>query len=99
LATARATAKQQLKLNIHNCFTPPKNTTMAPLRWGIASAGRISNDFCTALTTLSENDHKVVAVAARSESSAKEFADTFNIPKYYGGYEALAQDPDVGMSY
>lgn len=71
---------------------------MAPLRWGIASAGKISNDFCLALSTLSKDDHEVVAVAARSEASAKEFADSFGIPKYYGGYEKLAADADVGMS-
>lgn len=70
---------------------------MAPLRWGIASAGKISNDFCAALTTLPASDHAVVAVAARNEASAKEFADIFGIPKYYGGYEKLAADADVGM--
>ena len=69
---------------------------MAPLRWGIVSAGRISNDFCAALTTLPEENHKVVAVAARNEASSKELANLFNIPKYYGGYEKLAADPDVG---
>lgn len=68
-----------------------------PLRWGIASAGRISNDFCAALTTLPEGHHEIVAVAARTEESAKEFAEIFKIPKYYGGYEKLATDPDIGL--
>jgi dihydrodiol dehydrogenase / D-xylose 1-dehydrogenase (NADP) len=70
---------------------------MSPLRWGIASAGKISNDFCSALTTLPADDHKVVAVAARSEGSAKDFAELFGIPSFYGGYEKLAADPNVGM--
>lgn len=69
---------------------------MAPLRWGIASAGRISNDFCAALSTLPAEDHKIVAVAARSEESAKKFAETFQIPKFYAGYEKLAQDDEIG---
>lgn len=69
---------------------------MAPLRWGIASAGKISNDFCMALTTLPAEDHKVVAVAARSEENAKTFAELFNIPNFYGGYEKLADCPDIG---
>lgn len=69
---------------------------MAPLRWGIASAGRISNDFCAALSTLSSEDHKIVAVAARSEESAKKFAEIFQIPKFYAGYEKLAQDDEIG---
>lgn len=70
--------------------------TMAPLRWGIASAGRISNDFCAALSSLPAEDHKIVAVAARSEESAKSFAETFQIPKFYSGYEKLAQDEKIG---
>ena len=69
---------------------------MAPLRWGIASAGKISNDFCAALTALSKENHQVVAVAARSESSAKKFADRFTIPKSYQGYEKLAADAEIG---
>lgn len=68
-----------------------------PLRWGIASAGKISNDFCAALSTLPAEHHQVVAVAARSEDAAKEFAERFNIAKYYGGYDKLAADDDVGM--
>lgn len=72
---------------------------MAPLRWAIASAGRISNDFCTAMSTLSPENHKIVAVAARNESNAKDFAQTFNIPKFYEGYEKLAEDTEVGMEW
>lgn len=70
---------------------------MAPLRWGIAAAGKISNDFAAALTTLPKADHTVVAVAARNEANAKEFAELFLIPKHYAGYEKLAADSDVGM--
>lgn len=70
---------------------------MAPLRWGIASAGRISNDFCAALTTFSADDHEIVAVAARTEESAKKFAETFEIPRYYGGYAKLAEDREIGI--
>jgi len=29
-------------------------------RWGILSAGKISSDFCFALRTMPENEHKVV---------------------------------------
>lgn len=38
------------------------------LRWGIASAGLIANDFVTALKGLPKEEHQVVAVAARSSS-------------------------------
>lgn len=70
---------------------------MAPLRWGIASAGRISNDFCAALSSHSTEQHQIVAVAARSLASAQDFALKFNIPKFYDGYEKLAADAEVGM--
>jgi predicted dehydrogenase len=37
----------------------------------------------------------VVAIAASSESSARRKADALGIPKAYGSYEALLDDPDV----
>lgn len=69
-----------------------------PLRWGIASAGKISHDFVCALTTLSEKDHKVVAVAARSLDSAQKFADLHGISQAYEGYAALAKNPNIGKN-
>lgn len=41
---------------------------------------------------------QVVAVGARALSSAESFAKEFNIPKAYGSYKELAQDPDLGLS-
>lgn len=64
------------------------------LKWGMASAGKISHDFVTALGTLNESDHQVVAVTDPF-CSPKEFADRFTIPKAYNSYLELAQDPDV----
>lgn len=66
------------------------------LRWGIVSTGVISFDFANALTTLMPTEHELMAVAARSEVDAREFAKKFNVPKFYGGYEGLMQDPNVG---
>ena len=66
------------------------------LRWGICTAGMISNDFVLALSLLPPEDHAVVAVAARSEQDAKKFAEKHKIPVAYGGYEALAKDASVG---
>lgn len=61
-----------------------------------AAAGKISNDFVASLATLSADQHQITAVAARNEESAKEFAETFGIHNYYGGYEKLAADTNVG---
>nr|CAH7723960.1 unnamed protein product [Callosobruchus chinensis] len=69
------------------------------LHWGVAGAGRISHDFVTAVQSAYPKDHKILAVAARSEDSANGFAKDHHIPKAYGGYEKLAKDPDVEIVY
>ena len=66
------------------------------LRWGICSAAKASNDFVVGLKSGDNKaKHSVAAIAARSLESAAKFAETHSIPKAYGSYEQLAQDPDV----
>ena len=69
------------------------------LKWGILSAGRISNDFVAALKTLPKEHHQVVAVAAREGKYAEDFAKLHSIPKFYGGYENLFTDEKVQIIY
>lgn len=69
------------------------------LKWGIAAAGKISQDFVNAVSTLSKDDHQVVAIAARDLGRAEEFAKRFEIPKAYGSYVELAKDPNVEIVY
>ncbi|XP_022919777.1 trans-1,2-dihydrobenzene-1,2-diol dehydrogenase-like [Onthophagus taurus] len=69
------------------------------LRWGIASAGRISHDFVAALKTLPADEHEVVAVAARNHENSLEFAKTHGIQKAYEGYLDLATDVSVDVVY
>lgn len=68
-------------------------------RWGICSAGRISHDFLVALRTLPATEHQAVAIAARDLTRAQEYAEKHGIPRAYGSYEELAQDPDVDVVY
>ncbi|KAI1294784.1 Trans-1,2-dihydrobenzene-1,2-diol dehydrogenase [Halotydeus destructor] len=68
-------------------------------RWGILSAGFISNDFCSALKTLPGDEHQLVAVAARSLASAQAFGQLHQIPAAYGSYLELAQDASVQVVY
>jgi len=70
-------------------------TAMAALRWGICSAGKISHDFLVGLEALPAEEHKAVAVAARSKESAAKLAETHGISQYYGSYAELAADPNV----
>jgi hypothetical protein len=48
------------------------------------------------LSALPTENHKIVAVAARNLTDAKKFAEKFEIPKFYAGYESLAKDEEVG---
>ncbi|XP_066484691.1 trans-1,2-dihydrobenzene-1,2-diol dehydrogenase-like [Tiliqua scincoides] len=70
---------------------------MVATRWGICSAGKIAHDFLVALRTLPPEDHKVMAIASQDLSRAQEYAKTHGIPKAYGSYAELAEDPDVDV--
>jgi len=69
------------------------------LKWGILSAGLVSQDFANAVNTLNGDDHKLVAVAARDLERAKEFAEKFGVKKAYDSYLELAKDPNVEIAY
>ncbi|GAB0202124.1 trans-1,2-dihydrobenzene-1,2-diol dehydrogenase [Grus japonensis] len=78
---------------------PPCDTDPGPTRWGICSAGHISHDFVVALKTLPPTEHVVVAVAARELARAQAFARRHGVPRAYGSYRELAEDPDVAVVY
>lgn len=41
-------------------------------------------------------DSQIVAVASRDLQHAEEFAKRHKVPRVYGSYQELAQDPDIG---
>lgn len=67
------------------------------VRWGILATGGIAATFTGALVDLP--DAEVVAVASRTEASAKTFAERFGIPRAYGDWASLAADDDVDVVY
>ncbi|MFH9721825.1 Gfo/Idh/MocA family protein [Streptomyces sp. NPDC017254] len=67
------------------------------VRWGILATGGIAERFTTDLLTL--DGAEVVAVASRTEASAKAFADRFGIPRAYGEWDRLFADEDVDVVY
>ncbi|CUM41755.1 putative oxidoreductase [Streptomyces venezuelae] len=67
------------------------------MRWGILATGGIAERFTTDLQTL--DGAEVVAVASRTEASAKTFADRFGIPRAYGEWAGLFADEDVDVVY
>ncbi|WP_055489757.1 Gfo/Idh/MocA family protein [Streptomyces sp. TP-A0356] len=67
------------------------------VRWGILATGGIAAAFAADLVDLP--DAEIVAVASRSEESARAFAERFGIPRAYGEWDALAGDEDVDVVY
>jgi predicted dehydrogenase len=67
------------------------------VRWGILSTGHISKKFADALAILPDAD--LSAVASRDLDTARKFAEKYNVPKAYGTYEELADDPDIDVIY
>lgn len=68
------------------------------IRWGIVTAGKISNDFVNAFNTYPHlGDQTIVGIAARDKTKAADFAKTHGIPKVFDSYEALAKSKDIGM--
>ncbi|MEU6675682.1 Gfo/Idh/MocA family oxidoreductase [Streptomyces sp. NPDC046925] len=68
-----------------------------PVRWGILATGGIAASFTANL--LDMPDAEVVAVASRTDASAKVFAERFGIPRAYGNWSALAEDEDIDVVY
>ncbi|MFK4105147.1 Gfo/Idh/MocA family protein [Streptomyces sp. NPDC019531] len=71
--------------------------TEQSVRWGILATGGIAAAFTADLVDLP--DAEVVAVASRSEDSAKAFAERFGIERAYGDWGALAEDADIDVVY
>jgi predicted dehydrogenase len=70
---------------------------MNKIRWGIAGSGNIANKFAKAIKNV--EDAELVAVASRSEETARDFAKKHNIPNVFCGYDALAEFADVDAIY
>lgn len=70
---------------------------MDPIRWGILATGGIAARFVEDLKLLP--DTEVAAVGSRSPEAAQTFADTHQIPRAHGSWQALADDPDVDVIY
>lgn len=67
------------------------------MRIGILGTGIIAMKMAETITEM--NDIQLYAVASRSEEKARDFAHMYNIPKYYGSYESLADDEKVDLVY
>jgi predicted dehydrogenase len=70
---------------------------MQKLGIGILGAGSIAGRWMRDAHTVEEAE--IACVAARDEARARAFADKWGIPRAVGGYEALANDPEIDAVY
>ncbi len=68
------------------------------LRWGILSTANIGRKVVTPAIQGSRSS-VVVAVASRDGAQARHYAEDLGIPRHYGSYEALLEDPEVDAIY
>jgi len=65
--------------------------------WGIIGLGKIARHFANDLQKVTHA--KLYAVASRTEQKAKQFAEEYEVPNYFGSYEAMMQCPDLDVVY
>ena len=68
------------------------------LRFGVLGTARIGRTSVNGAIQSSRNA-ELLAVASRDIALARDFAREFSIPRPYGGYEALLDDPEVDAVY
>ena len=73
-------------------------TSNDSIRWGILSTANIGRGRVIPAIHNSRNG-EVTAVASRSSEKAQLFASQTNIPRAYGSYEELIDDPNVDAIY
>ena len=67
------------------------------LNWGLLSTARINRALIPPLRASKRNE--IMAVASRSLEQAETYAREWDIPRVFGSYEALLDDPDVDVIY
>ncbi len=67
------------------------------LAWGIISTGKIATAFAEAVPRSQHG--RLIAVASRTMESAQRFAAEHHVPKAYGNYQALLDDPEIEAVY
>lgn len=70
---------------------------MLKLNYGIISAASIVPRFVEGLNATEHS--RALAIGASSLSRAKKMAEKLDIPKYYGSYKEVYQDPEIDLVY
>jgi predicted dehydrogenase len=71
---------------------------MSVLRWGILSTASIARE--KVIPGIRKADRcRIVAIASRDETRARQVSERYDIPRVHGSYEALLADPEVDAVY
>ncbi|QCT01420.1 oxidoreductase domain protein [Paenibacillus algicola] len=71
--------------------------TASRIQWGIMGTGWIAEKFAADLKYV--NNGSLAACGSRTDDSARRFGERFDIPRTYGSYEELVQDPALDAIY
>ena len=71
---------------------------MKPVKWGIISTANIGMEKVIPGMMKSANI-EIVAMSSRKLKSARAAADKLGIPKAYGSYEEMLEDPEIEAVY
>lgn len=73
-------------------------TKMKKINWGIISTAKIG--IKKVIPAMQKGKHTTItAMSSRNLDKAQKIAETLNIPKAYGSYEQLLDDPDIEAVY
>lgn len=70
---------------------------MSKVRWGILSTAKINDQMIPAMHEA--DNAELVGVASRDLEKAQSYALDRNIPKAFGSYQELLDDPDIDVVY
>lgn len=68
------------------------------IKWGILGASKLALEKIIPAMA-DQEEFEVNAIASRSLDKAREVAQRLSIPRYFGSYEELIQDPDIDVVY
>ncbi|MDX1747605.1 MAG: Gfo/Idh/MocA family oxidoreductase, partial [Halobacteriales archaeon] len=67
------------------------------MQFGILGTAAIARNHV--IPAIDATDHEILAIASRDPDRAAAMAADFDIPRSYGSYEALLEDPDLDAIY
>jgi D-xylose 1-dehydrogenase (NADP+, D-xylono-1,5-lactone-forming) len=70
---------------------------MEKLTWGLISTARINRAVIPPIRLSGRSE--LVAVASRNQATADAYAKKWDIPRAFGSYEAMLDDPDISAVY